>query len=925
MAYIGKSPTRGVRQRYIYTATGSETSISASDTAKEATGKALSFKDGAYVDVYKNGVLLEPNEAYNTNTANTIAGLSSLSSNDVIEVIVFDIFTTADAVSAYNGGTFSGTVTFDSDVTFEGSLNNRDVTWDKSDMALEFNNNVKAKFGADGGFEIYEAQYGGRIVETSGNIQIENHTDNGDITFVADNQNGGNATYMKLDGGNGEVQLWHAASGSSSVKLKTQSTGVDVTGVLTTDGITSSSTVDITGTNKLQLGDNGTYIHQSADGVLDLVADVELELNGALVDINSTDGNVDISATNGNVTLTGAVGNMTLTNNGTGDILLGNFKFDSDQTVGSGQDDYVLTYNHSTGKISLEEASGGGGDGTFTTDITAKTSDGAILKLQTSDGSVTYNNVLGAIEFSAPDEVSGTDANEVAASITALARNQFASDNNETDLVFKLGVSGAATEMMRMTHDGALQFPGNATIACQNNDDDILFTGRDGGTAITALTLDMSDNGALKPYRDIKMSTDGVIKPASNSDHLTLDSWTGIKLFSRASDGVAIHSTSTTPTLKFNRQSFGSNPQGVGLLEFNGKKQDSGGGNTADQKYGYISVVSSDTDTGEACGAMKFYLAKNDGLKNIMNLDTRRTDLPHDGAIILGTDIDIGFNGGNANGTITYLSVKDANPWSMPDDVTIYLPSCDGTVITTGNSDEFTDDIGAKTATGAKLKLMTSDMNVTNNDILGAIEFSAPNETEPGDGREVAASIVAEADATFNATTNKTDMVFKLGSSEAATEKVRFTHEGNIVLQDGGGIDFSAASGSAGGSTSALLDDYEEGTFTAAFTNFSGSATFSNAVYTKIGQMVFFTLHITGKSNTSDGDQITVSGFPFAVLGEHTAAVGTNASNSTPFGHGMVNTAEYMYFYSNTGGPYTYDMLAHTSGYFRIQGAYRIA
>ena len=72
---------------------------------------------------------------------------------------------------------------------------------------------------------------------------------------------------------------------------------------------------------------------------------------------------------------------------------------------------------------------------------------------------------------------------------------------------------------------------------------------------------------------------------------------------------------------------------------------------------------------------------------------------------------------------------------------------------------------------------------------------------------------------------------------------------------------------SASGSTSALLDDYEEGTFTAAFTNFSGSATFSNAVYTKIGQMVFFTLHITGKSNTSDGDQMTVSGFPFAVLG----------------------------------------------------------
>ena len=46
--------------------------------------------------------------------------------------------------------------------------------------------------------------------------------------------------------------------------------------------------------------------------------------------------------------------------NGTGDVLLGNFKFDADQTVGASQDNMVLTYDNSTGKISLEAASGGG-------------------------------------------------------------------------------------------------------------------------------------------------------------------------------------------------------------------------------------------------------------------------------------------------------------------------------------------------------------------------------------------------------------------------------------------------------------------------------------------------------------------------------------------------------------------------------------
>ena len=52
-------------------------------------------------------------------------------------------------------------------------------------------------------------------------------------------------------------------------------------------------------TNQLQFGDSGTYIHQSADGVLDLVSDTEIEINATTVDIN---GAVEIS---GNTSTTG--------------------------------------------------------------------------------------------------------------------------------------------------------------------------------------------------------------------------------------------------------------------------------------------------------------------------------------------------------------------------------------------------------------------------------------------------------------------------------------------------------------------------------------------------------------------------------------------------------------------------------------------
>jgi hypothetical protein len=66
---------------------------------------------------------------------------------------------------------------------------------------------------------------------------------------------------------------------------------------------------------------------------------------------------------------------------GTGDIALGNFTFDGDQTVGAGQDNYVLTYDNAGGLISLEAAAAGGGGGGFTWDNVTGTTD----TLTTSD------------------------------------------------------------------------------------------------------------------------------------------------------------------------------------------------------------------------------------------------------------------------------------------------------------------------------------------------------------------------------------------------------------------------------------------------------------------------------------------------------------------------------------------------------------
>ena len=117
MPYLGRSTDCfGIRDKFQFTASGSETTISGSDD----NGRTLNFSDGKYVDVYLNGVLLDSSNDYNTTTANTIGGLTALAANDYMEIVSYDIFSVADVVPA-SGGTFSGNVTAASNFTVSGN------------------------------------------------------------------------------------------------------------------------------------------------------------------------------------------------------------------------------------------------------------------------------------------------------------------------------------------------------------------------------------------------------------------------------------------------------------------------------------------------------------------------------------------------------------------------------------------------------------------------------------------------------------------------------------------------------------------------------------------------------------------------------------------------------------------------------------
>ena len=104
MAYIGASPSNGIRRKYKYTATAAQTSFTNDDN-----GITVSYVDSLYVDVFQNGVKLAQ-EDYTSTTGTSVVLVQAASADDIIELVVFDVFGVADTVSQSAGGNFANDI-----------------------------------------------------------------------------------------------------------------------------------------------------------------------------------------------------------------------------------------------------------------------------------------------------------------------------------------------------------------------------------------------------------------------------------------------------------------------------------------------------------------------------------------------------------------------------------------------------------------------------------------------------------------------------------------------------------------------------------------------------------------------------------------------------------------------------------------------
>jgi hypothetical protein len=267
MAYIGVSPSNGVRQKHTYTATASQTTFSGAG----AEGVSLSYRDSNYVDVYRNGVKLGDADYTATSGTSIVLGEGAAVS-DIVEIVVYDVFSVADTVSKADGGTFDGNVTMAGTLAVTG----------ETTLATHLNmgDNDIIKLGDSADLRIYHDGLKSRI-EDVGTGDLEIFATN----FGVYNHPDGKA-YLTATASD-EIRLYY----DNGSRLATTSDGILVYGNIANSGgdfrldTTSSIILDAGGDGQIELADTGTtfgilYDTSNNFGIYSAVQDKDIIFQG---------------------------------------------------------------------------------------------------------------------------------------------------------------------------------------------------------------------------------------------------------------------------------------------------------------------------------------------------------------------------------------------------------------------------------------------------------------------------------------------------------------------------------------------------------------------------------------------------------------------------------------------------------------------
>ena len=625
------------------------------------------------------------------------------------------------------------------DVKFFGDTSGRFLLWDQSGDELAFVGASK--------LSLHDAAGGENIVATSdGHLEINSGTT---LDITAPTVDVNVATLLNVDG---TTQL------TGDVTVGVDDTGHDVKFFGATSGQfllwdQSADELALVGDSKLSFHDaaGGENIVASSDGHLEINSATTLDITAPTVDINaSTALNVDAVSQFNNT--------ITVGENDTGyDVKLFGATASAFLLFDASEDDLILS-GAATLSIDNTTDSSSTTTGSFHTDggvgIAAKLFVG-------TDLDVNGTSNLDIVDIDGAVQIDGTVTVGV--------------DNTGYDVKFFGATSGTYwlwdEDADGVVQVGSTQLTGAVTVGVDDTGHDVKFFGATSGQHL--LWDQSADELAL--VGDSKLSfhdaAGGENIIASSDGHLEINSGTTLDI--------------TAPTVDVNAST---------LFNVDGATQLTGAVTVGvddtghDVKFfgatsGQHLLWDQSADELALVGDTKLSFHDAAGAENIIASSDGHLEINS------GTTLDITAPTVDVNAS-TLLNVDGAT--QLTGDVTVGVDDTGHDVKLFGATsgaflewDQSADELEIRggAATPGKLLLSTAEATVVDGNKLGQIDFQAPAETGT-DAIVVGASIVAEADATFTASVNSTDLVFLTADSwSGATENLELTVQVKLLLQ----------------------------------------------------------------------------------------------------------------------------------------------
>ena len=358
------------------------------------------------------------------------------------------------------------------------------------------------------------------------------------------------------------------------------------------------------------------------------------------------------------------------------------------------------------------------------------------LTFQTGDTDIAVNDLLGRINFQAPDEGAGTDAILVAGAIAAISEGDFSSSANATSLIFQTGASETATTKMTLSSGGNLDVTGDITGSTLNADGDtaagdnaaigftstegLILTGQ-GSTNDVTIKNDADADVIEIPTGTVNVTMAG---DASIGDDLLLLSDAAVLNFGADSEiklthvhntGLLLTDSGGTPTLQFHDANESISSDGGHLIfTSNGVAFDFPSADGSDGQVlktdgsGVLSFASANTPSsadGQALGSASLewsdlFLADAGTIQFGNDQDVILTHVADTGLLLSGTNV-IQFNDASQNIGAPSNAILDIN---ATDEIELNATLCD----VNANLDVSGTIVGASTLSATTITASTA-------------------------------------------------------------------------------------------------------------------------------------------------------------------------------------------------------------------------